>query len=306
MPVEAGREALAMPAIDPQIFSIRRPLLDRYTCMAQPGVIVETYSSAAGHMVSQGSLHRISLNRTAHRRYAYRSGGDTFRPVHRPAFTLALQPAGVTLEVEGDAADYISIFQAPELYRSLGGVEFQPEAWDHELLSATADPLTLHIALSLALAAETDHGDPLLMEHLGLSLARCVVKLLTPRLSGVTTGRIALPDTGALAPQRLRRVTDYVESQLGQPDLSVADLAAIAHLSPYHFSRAFRQAIGVAPHRFILQRRIERAQLHLSDGSDSLADIAYATGFSSQAHFSSMFRRLTGMTPRQYRLSVRS
>jgi AraC family transcriptional regulator len=291
-----------MPAIDPQIFSIQRPILDRYTCFAQPGLIVETYSSTAGQMVSQGSLHRISLNRTAHRRYAYRSGGDAFRPVNRPAFTLALQPAHVTLEVEGDAADYISIFQAPELYRGICGADFQPQDWDHEALSATADPLTLHIALSLALAAETSHrGDPLLMEHLGLSLARCVIRLLEPRLPGRT-----VPDLGALAPHRLRRVTDYVESQLAQAELSVADLAAIAHLSPYHFSRAFRQATGQAPHRFILQRRIARAQLHLSDGGDSLADIAYATGFSSQAHFSSMFRRLTGMTPRQYRQSVRS
>jgi AraC family transcriptional regulator len=289
-------------AIDPQIFSIQRPLLDRYTCLAQRDLIVETYGSAAGHMVSQGSLHRVSLNRTAHRRYAYRSGSDVFRPVSRPAFTLALQPAGITLEVEGDAADYISIFQSPELYCDIAGDAFQPEDWDHALLSATADPLTLHIALSLALAAETaDRGDPLLMEHLGLSLARCVIKLLEPR-----TRTTPSPDSGALVPQRLRRVMDYVESQLAQTDLSVADLAAIAHLSPYYFSRAFRQATGQAPHRFILQRRIARAQLHLSDGGDTLADIAYATGFSSQAHFSSMFRRLTGMTPRQYRQSVRS
>src|SRR6185369_7742427 len=105
----------------------------------------------------------------------------------------------------------------------------------------------------------------------------------------------------ALAPQRLRRVIDYVESQLASPDLSVEDLAAIAHLSPHHFSRAFRQATGRAPHRFVLERRVRRAQLHLSDGEDSLAEIAYATGFSSQAHFSHMFRRLTGLTPRQYR-----
>lgn len=290
-----------MPAIDPQIFSIQRPELDRYQCLIQRDVIVETYGSSAGHMVSQGSLHRISLNRTPHRRYAYRAGGDAFRPVQRPAFTLALQPAGIALEVDGDAADYISIFQSPELYRSVGGADFHPEDWDHDVLSATADPLTLHIALSLALAGETaERGDPLLMEHLGLSLACCVVKLLQPRLPA------AVQDPGALAPPRLRRVIDYVESQIASPDLSVEDLAAIAHLSPHHFSRAFRQATGRAPHRFVLERRVRRAQLHLSDGEDSLAEIAYATGFSSQAHFTNMFRRMTGMTPRQYRQSVRS
>jgi len=108
-----------------------------------------------------------------------------------------------------------------------------------------------------------------------------------------------------LAQQHLRRVIDHIEGLLGKSDLSVEELAAIANLSPYHFSRAFKLATGVAPHRFVLERRIQRARLHLADGSDTLAGIAYATGFSSQAHFSSMFRRLTGMTPREYRQSVR-
>jgi AraC family transcriptional regulator len=293
---------MPVPAIDPQIFSIQRPQLERYHCVAQRDIIVETYSSAAGQMESQGSLHRISLNRTAHRRYAYRAGGDVFRAVQRPPFTLALQPANTALEIDGDAADYISIFQSPDLYRGVGGDAFRPEDWDHEALSASVDPLTLHIALSLAVAAESPGPkDALLMEHLGLSLACCVVKLLGARLPAVP-----LPAPHALEPQRLRRVVDYVECQLAKADLSVEELAAIAHLSPYHFSRAFRAATGRAPHRFVLERRVQRAQLLLADGGDTLADIAYATGFSSQAHFSSMFRRHTGMTPRQYRQSVRA
>ncbi len=59
-----------MHEIDPRVFSIARPALARYAAIAQPSVIAETYRSAAGHMRSAGSLHRISLNRTGHRRYA--------------------------------------------------------------------------------------------------------------------------------------------------------------------------------------------------------------------------------------------
>lgn len=66
-------------------------------------------------------------------------------------------------------------------------------------------------------------------------------------------------------------------------------------------------AVGgvMAPHRFVLERRIERARLYLADGKETLANIAYATGFSSQAHFSSVFRRLMGATPKEYQRSVR-
>jgi AraC family transcriptional regulator len=290
-----------MPSIDPEIFSIQRPPLDRYKCLAQSSIIVETYRSAAGQMESQGSLHRISINRTAHRRYAYRSGCGAFRAIERPPFTLALQPASIALEVDGDAADYISIFQSPDLYRSIAGADFQPEKWNHEILSTATDPVTLHIALSLALAVEaSEEADPLLLEHLGQSLACRVVKLLGARLTG------AIPGPRSLEPLRLRRVIDFIEGHLAEPALSVEKLADIAHLSPYHFSRAFKTATGQAPHRFVLERRVERARLHLAEGRETLAGIAYATGFSSQAHFSSIFRRLTGMTPRQYRQSVQA
>jgi len=286
-----------MPSIDPAIFSIQRPPLAAYKCLAERSIIVETYRSAAGQMESQGSLNRISINRTAHRRYAYRMDGGAFRAIERPPFTLALQPAATTLEIEGDAADYISIFQSPDLYRSIAGPDFHPEGCNHEMLSTAIDPVTLHIALSLAVATEAE-ADALLLEHLGQSLACRVVKLLGARLSG------SGPRT--MEPIRLRRVIDFIEGHLGEPALSVERLAAIAHLSPYHFARAFKAATGQAPHRFILERRIARARLHLTEGRDSLAGIAYATGFSSQAHFSSIFRRLTGVTPKQYRQSVQA
>ena len=296
-----------MPSIDPDIFSIKRPHLDRYRFLAQSGLIVETYRSAAGQMQSQGSLHRISINRTAHRRYAYRSGQASFRAIERPPFTLALQPASVVLEVDGDSADYISIFQSPELYQNIAGGAFQPEDWDHEALSTALDPMTLHIALSLALAVEgsdedAGNADPLLLEHLGQGLACRVVKLLGPRLA---SGRVSAGPR-SLESQRLRRVIDYIEGHLGEATLSVEKLAEVAHLSPYHFSRAFKTATGQAPHRFVLERRVERARLHLAEGRESLAGIAYATGFSSQAHFSSIFRRLAGVTPKQYRQSVQA
>jgi AraC family transcriptional regulator len=246
-------------------------------------------------MVSKGSLHRISINRTAHGRYAYRFGNGAFRKVERPAFTLGFQPASVALEVDGDAADYISIFQPSALYESIGGDRFHPDCRSEEGLSAITDPTTLQVALSLALAVQAGSSDPLLMEHLGTALACCVVKLLGAE--GPATGN-------PLTSGNLRRVIDYIESLLGKSDLSIEEMAGVAHMSPFHFSREFKRTTGLAPHRFVLERRIERARLHLAGSRQSLADIAYATGFSSQAHFSSVFHRLTGMTPKEYRRCV--
>jgi AraC family transcriptional regulator len=134
------------------------------------------------------------------------------------------------------------------------------------------------------------------MQHLGMALACCVVKLLG-----------AKPEAGdrPLTSENLRRVIDYIEDLLGKSDLSVEELAGVAHMSPFHFSREFKRAAGMAPHRFVLERRIERARLYLADGKETLANIAYTTGFSSQAHFSSVFRRLMGATPKEYQRSVR-
>ena len=283
-----------MPDIDPQIFSISRPALANYRAFVHRNMIVETYRSEAGQMVSKGSLHRISINRTDHGRYAYRFGSGAFRKVDRPAFTLGFQPANVALEVDGDASDYISIFQPTALYESIGGNDFDPDCRNEEGLSAITDPTTLQVALCLALAIQADSSDPLLMEHLGTALACCVVKLLG---TGPTAG-------SPLTSGNLRRVIDYIEGLLGKSDLSIEELAGVAHMSPFHFSREFKRTTGVAPHRFILERRVERAKLHLADGKRLLTDIAYATGFSSQAHFSSVFHRLTGMTPKEYRRSV--
>jgi AraC family transcriptional regulator len=284
-------------AIDPDIFSISRPPLGDYRSFVEPRLIVETYRSAAGQMISHGPLHRISVNRTAHRRYVCKLGSDVARAVARPPFTLGFEPATVALEVEGDEADYVSIFQSPALYRSIGGADFAPERWDGDRLSAAADPTTLQVVLALALAVEDPAVDALLMQHLGIALACRVVRLLGARPQA--------PQPHALPPRTLRRVIDQIEGFIGDAGLSVETLASTAHLSPYHFSRAFKAATGEPPHRFILRRRVGRAKLHLAEADATLADIAYACGFASQAHFCGVFRRLTGMTPKQYRGTVR-
>jgi AraC family transcriptional regulator len=83
-------------------------------------------------------------------------------------------------------------------------------------------------------------------------------------------------------------------------------MAAVAHLSPYHFARQFRAATGLAPYQYVIARRVQRAQQLLrADGELGLAEVAFRAGFSDQSHFSSHFKRIVGVTPRQFRISAR-
>jgi len=99
---------------------------------------------------------------------------------------------------------------------------------------------------------------------------------------------------------RLRRVTEFIDDNLARA-LPLADLSAEAHLSQYHFARLFKESTGMPPHRFVVQRRIERARELLAQGQLSIDAIARAVGFRTRSHFSMMFHRLTGDPPTVYR-----
>jgi AraC family transcriptional regulator len=99
---------------------------------------------------------------------------------------------------------------------------------------------------------------------------------------------------------RLRRVTEFIDDNLARA-LPLADLSAEAHMSQYHFARLFKESTGLPPHRFVVQRRIERARELLAEGQMSIDAIARAVGFRTRSHFSMMFHRLTGSPPTVYR-----
>ena len=86
-------------------------------------------------------------------------------------------------------------------------------------------------------------------------------------------------------------------------DPSVAELAALAGLSPFHFSRGFREVVGLPPHAYRLHRRVERAKALLAAGRSS-AEVAHSLGFADQSHLIRQFRRQTGLTPAAYARAV--
>ncbi|HTR14207.1 MAG TPA: AraC family transcriptional regulator [Roseiarcus sp.] len=103
---------------------------------------------------------------------------------------------------------------------------------------------------------------------------------------------------------RMRRVLDYIDQHL-EEDFTVTDLAAVAHLSVFHFARTFAATMGMPPQRYVSQRRLAAAKQMISVGKFPLSEIAFRSGFSSQASFTRAFRRATNMTPGEFRQHIR-
>lgn len=116
----------------------------------------------------------------------------------------------------------------------------------------------------------------------------------------------AAPQTDAgLSRRQMNRVIDYVRANIVR-NLSLAELGALVGLSPDHFGVAFRTAVGKTPHQFLLHCRVEAAKDMLLREETGLSAIAVDTGFSDQAHFTRVFRRLTGLTPALWRREQRA
>jgi len=168
---------------------------------------------------------------------------------------------------------------------------------------AFEDPLVAEIGCAIAseLQTETAAGS-LLVEALASSLA---ARLLQKHVSGSSAQSFLHRPSQGLDRRRLYRVLNYIDANL-EGDLSIERMAAIACLSRYHFARAFRQAVGQSPHRYVSAKRLERAKALLVRGDRPLVDIALALSFSSQANFTRAFRQATGQAPGQFRQGLRS
>jgi AraC family transcriptional regulator len=95
-------------------------------------------------------------------------------------------------------------------------------------------------------------------------------------------------------------VTEYIQQNLDR-ELRLAELAALVCMSPYHFARLFKCSTGVPPHRFVIGQRIARAGAFLATQELSIAHISRMVGFRTPSHFTTVYRRVTGVTPRGYR-----
>jgi len=148
-----------------------------------------------------------------------------------------------------------------------------------------------------ALIESPQETDRLYCEALGIVLAHELVRL------ALGARRVEPRIRGGLAAWQQRAVSEHIEENLAE-HISLAALAQLVRLSPYHFSRAFKQSFGMPPHRFHAHRRIERAKALLATPAMSVTEVGIAIGFNGTSSFTTSFRKVTGMTPSDYRRNV--
>jgi AraC family transcriptional regulator len=164
-----------------------------------------------------------------------------------------------------------------------------------EYCEGVHDPLILQCALSLGQEA-ANHGlaGELYVQSIAHMLAVHVLRKYTGSMSSIERPRSPLSDI------RLERAKDYIEANLAVP-LSLEQIAKVTTLSVYHFARSFKEAIGLSPHRYVTQRRIELAKVLLISTRLPIAEVARRVGIHNQSHFAAHFRKLVGCSPAEFR-----
>ncbi|MEJ8824443.1 AraC family transcriptional regulator [Variovorax humicola] len=193
---------------------------------------------------------------------------------------------------EGELGMTVGVFLTPERVRRLA-----PELpeFDLKTMHEVFDPKLQWLMQELA--DEALRGAPG-----GALYAQGLSCALIGRLGEHYGAPVGAAPAGQLRKNSRQRVLDLIETNLAT-DLSVETLAREAGLSPHHFAKCFRASMGCTPHRYVLQRRLDRARILLRDTAMPIAEIAVTLGFAGQSHFTQAFREAFGVTPATARKS---
>ena len=234
-----------------------------------------------------------------------RRGDGRFEKCDAVPGTVWICPSGVRedmIHVYGEVRESIHLFlpTLPLSLTALAELGVDPDKVGLHYEGGFRDPLIEQIGRQVQ--AEMLNPAPagkMLIETLASALGAHILR----HHSNLEAALVALPAVrGALDARRLRRVKDFMEAHLAE-DLTIEALANEACLSPFHFARAFKAATGTAPHSYLSNLRIEKAKLLIAAERIPLAEIANLCGYSSQAYFTTWFKRMVGATPGAYRAS---
>jgi AraC family transcriptional regulator len=238
-------------------------------------VIVEEGVRAAGESSVEG-LPRSTL-RDLRRKLTFVPAGHCYHEWHQPSLPsrfiyFYFDPTKVLFDLEPGES---GVLQAPRLF-------FE-------------DTALWQTALKLGRLLDAPGANSrLCLEALGIILAH---ELVRPEAARHRTGPRA---RGGLAGWQRRTVIEFIEENLAE-NISLAKLAQLIQLSPYHFCRAFKQSFGAPPHRYHTRRRIDRAKALLANPNESVTSIGMTIGVSETSSFTAAFRKASGMTPTDYR-----
>ena len=207
---------------------------------------------------------------------------------------LILIPHGEPRTWDADGiSEALILSLPPTLTRkaALQDTDYDPACLEFLPRIGHADPL-VHV-IGQAILGELQTGGLLGALYLESLFRTLAIHLL--REHAVFT-KTPTPINGKLPPAALCRVRDYVHAHLSE-EITLEALAALVHLSPYHFARKFKEATGLPPYQYVLHCRVERAKTLLMSGEHAISAVAHAVGFASQSHLTRHVKKLFGVTP---------
>jgi AraC family transcriptional regulator len=248
--------------------------------MRWPGMRSEYAYIPPGEDAGTTEKGQIGVSFSGHSQAVYESGGRIAESDIAP---------GSAIVTAGDPLRWLRVREPSESIE----IYLDPEAGLPPVFAA-ADPVVLGVAsiLKRAHRALTYLSDVRASE-----LAHLLRRHALERYGGLAVESCG----GTRLPQRtLARVTDYMQSALAET-LALEDLAGIARMSPFHFSRSFHRTTGLAPHAFVTMLRMERAKTLFLEGRYPVAEVAARVGFRNFSHFRRQFLKHTGFRPSELR-----
>lgn len=217
--------------------------------------------------------------------------GDRLRRYDRRPFEYIVAPPRFPLKGESKAAPEVLAFvvkfeQMRETFAQAYDVE--PGLLDPEVVLGDPDPFVAELARKIRQQISAKRVARRYLETLCDAL---LAEMFKPIVERRTRKRRQTFDT-----RKVDMLLDYIDANL-EGDLAIENLAGLAGVSSHQLSRAFKSSVGVSPHSYVIQRRTDAARELLLNENYPLADIAFATGFSSQSHMTTAFKKVLGITP---------
>ena len=214
-------------------------------------------------------------------------GAISFWPSHQPFSGRLKVERGVFANILFLALDPVFISRVAE------GLEFDTDRIELVRQGRSTDPTLHHMGMALRAAVQTGAAlDRMYGEALSTALAVHLLREYSAAVLGPKR------QYGGLPREKLVRAVAYIQDQLNT-DLTVSGIAQAVFLSPYHFTRLFKESTGQSPYQYVVEARVRKAKELLTTGKFTISEVAYDVGFVDQSHLTRHFKRIFGLPPKR-------